>query len=124
MEKKKAKAMLTYGLVETKKAIGAIGDWFAKVDGERLPCVHKFWWESGSYNDIKLRSSAKADELFEAIKELKRVILTDDIPIFEKSELVGFKRAGYIAIFAVDDVEFDANGLRFKFKTRLVNLDE
>jgi hypothetical protein len=26
------------------------------------------------------------------------------------------------AIFAVDDVAFDANGMRFKFKTRLVNL--
>jgi hypothetical protein len=110
--------------MEKKKAIGATGVWFAKVDGERLPCVHKFWWERGSYNDIKLRSSPKADELFEAIKRLKRVILTDDIPIFEKSEVVGFKRAGYIAIFAVDNVEFDASGLRFKFKTRLANLEE
>src|ERR1700730_6007473 len=104
-----------------KKSIGARGDWFAEVDGERLPCVHKFWWANGTYNDTKLRSSPKADELFEAIKELKRVILTDDIPKFE-GESVGFVRAGYIAIFAVDDVEFDANGLRFKFKKRLADL--
>ena len=89
------------------------------MDGERLPCVHKFWWEKGTYNDTKLRSSPKADELFEAIKELKRVILTDDTPEFEGSEVVRFERKGYIAIYAVDDVEFDVNGLRFKFKKRL-----
>ena len=107
-----------------KKAIGARGDWFAEVDGERLPCVHKFWWEKGTlaYNDTKLGSGPKPDELFEAIKELKRVILTDDIPKFEGSEVIGFERAGYIAIYAVDDVEFDANGLRFKFKKRLDDL--
>ena len=75
-----------------KKASGVRGDWFAKVDGERLPCVHKFWWEKGTYNDTKLKSSPKADELFEAIKELKRVILTDDTPEFEGSEVVRFER--------------------------------
>jgi hypothetical protein len=74
----------------TKKAVGARGDWFAEVDGERLPCVHEFWWEKRAltYNDTKLRSGPKPDELFEAIKALKRVILTKDTPKFERSEVV------------------------------------
>src|ERR1700730_9351791 len=110
--------------MDTKKAIGARGDWFADVDGERLPCVHKYWWENRTYNDKKLRSGPKATELVEAIKELKRVILTDDITTFEEDEegSVRFVRTGYIAVWAVDDIEFDANGLRFKFKKRLAHL--
>src|ERR1700730_17929354 len=112
--------MATLHQLPQRRAIGTIGDWFARVDGERLPCVHRFWWENGrspTYNDTELRSSPKADELFEAIKRLKRVILT-----FHKGSEGVDERGGYIAIYAVDDVEFDANGLRFKFKERLVDL--
>ncbi len=112
--------MATLPQLPQRRAIGARGDWFARVDGERLPCVHKLWWKNGrppTYNDTEIRSSPKADEFFEAIKRLKRVILTA-----EKSECVGLERASYIAIYDVDDVEFDANGLRFKFKKRLVDL--
>ena len=29
--------------METKKAKGSRGSWFAVVDGETLPCVHEYW---------------------------------------------------------------------------------
>lgn len=109
--------------MQKAKAAGARGSWFAEVDGERLPCVHKYWWKNGRYDDTGLRAGPKADELVDAIRSRKRVILTDDIPEHDsQGRLTGFTRNGYIAVYSVDEVDFDDSGLRFRFIKRLLDL--
>lgn len=104
------------------KATGHHGSWFALVDGEKLPCVHKHWWAGQRYNDSQVRpGSPKSDELVAAILEKKRVVLTSDDP-YAADRGTGFIRTGYIAEYAVDDVEFDSAGLRFRFVARLKDL--
>ena len=109
--------------VTMKKAIGSRGSWFALVDDERLPCIHKYWWTKGRYNDTGLRSCLQADELVDAIREKQRVILTTGNPVRdENGQIIRFERTGYVAIFSVDSIEFDECGLRFKFLKRLDDL--
>jgi hypothetical protein len=111
--------------MEPKKAIGSRGSWFAKVDGESLPCVHEYWWvkrdQSRRYNDHLLQSSPQNDAFVAAIKDTRRVILTSDKP-HSVDNPAPFERTGYIAVWAVDDVEFDDNGLRFRFVDRVCSL--
>ena len=73
------------------------------------------------YNDSLLKPSPQSDELVASIKDAKRVILTHSIPSPGQNSIL-FKRDGYIALYAVDDVEFDDEGLRFRFTERLCDL--
>ncbi len=108
-----------------KKAVGHHGSWFAVVGGESLPCVHDYWWVAGAlYNDTGLQPIQKANDLVDAIMKKKRVILTKDKPTLDPDgKLAAFERTGYVAIYSVDEVEFDAAGLRFKFVKRLEDLE-
>ena len=120
-----AKSLMGRRIVEKKKAIGFRGSWFADVDGESLPCVHKHWWASGGrYDDPGLQPGMpKGDELAAAIAAKKRVILTNDMASFDDDgKVIGFDRTGYIAIYSVDGIEYDEAGLRFKFVKRLDDL--
>ena len=114
--------------METKKAIGSRGSWFAAVGSESLPCVHKYWWEKGRYkgryNDKDLRrDNPKADNFVATISSAKRVILTTGNPKFDLDGIVvGFERTGYIAVWNVDDIEFDQSGLRFIFVEKVCDL--
>lgn len=112
--------------MEKKKAIGRISWWFAEVDGEAIPCVHEHWWQAGPpprYNDTEIPHHQKAHEFVEAIKRLKRVILTKGKAVpKETGEGILIPRAAYVAVFAVEDIEFDEAGLRFTFLKRLVDL--
>jgi hypothetical protein len=101
------------------KAKGKHGSWFATTSrGETLPCVHKYWADHWpNYLDPGVTPGArKADEYIAAIKSGKRVILCDDNVSSDESE---FKRAGYIAMYEVDNVEADERGMRFTFVRRL-----
>ncbi|WP_055048877.1 hypothetical protein [Devosia sp. A16] len=117
--------------METKKAIGRQGWWFASVDGKALPCVHKYWWPSGAiYHDPFERHEGRniqnqLNEYVGAIMNGHQVILTDDKAMLDSNgKLVGFQRSRYIAVYDVDDVEFSvANGLRFRFVRRLHELE-
>jgi signal recognition particle subunit SEC65 len=62
----------------------------------------------------------KADELAAALRKTGLAILTTD----KGDPRTGgaFERTGYVAVFAVKDVEFDERGLRFEFVKRLVDL--
>ena len=111
--------------MEIKKAHGVIRSWYATVEGESLPCVHEHWWIKGDmlrrYHDIPLRPSAHNDEFVAQIRKSKKVILTGSKP-FSPLNPLPLERAGYIAIWTVEDVEFDENGLRFKFADKVCNL--
>jgi hypothetical protein len=110
--------------LETKKAIGQIGSWFATVDGESLPCVHDFWYSPPNYNDPEAILGHKRFEDFVAkIQSDGRVIMQKDKPphISADNKTI-LEREGYIAVFKVDGLVFDASGLRFKITQRLCNL--
>lgn len=103
-----------------KKAVGQRGSWFATVDRDRLPCVHAHWFQGGWYNDPGARpGEGKWDEFIEAIRNTKKVILTNDSVSTDET---AFERTRYIAVFSVDDVSVDDGALRFRFVERLHSL--
>lgn len=114
--------------MDTKKATGQTGSWFAKVDGIPLPCVHKHWLNGLNYHDPFHRHDGandnKINELVSAIQNSSRVILTNDEPTIDHSgEVIGFKRTSYIAVFSVADVQYsETGGLRFRLAERICNL--
>lgn len=115
--------------METKKAVGRQGWWFAEVDGEALPCIHKHWLKGTTYHDPFERHEGKNKdhrivEAVDAIKAKRRVILTDDYAdINQDGKVRGFERKNYIAIFEVDDIQYTLqDGLRFRLTRRLCNL--
>jgi hypothetical protein len=107
------------------KALGERGSWFARVNGERLPCVHKHWVRGTTHVDPNYDpTDPKFMELLDAIQREKRVVLTTDNAIAhpEKKSGIGFERTGYIAVFKVDDVSTGPDGLRFELRDRICEL--
>ncbi|MBX5132537.1 hypothetical protein HJB80_07650 [Rhizobium lentis] len=113
-----------------KKATGRRGSWFAKVDGEQLPCVHKYWLKKFDYHDPYIRekdglSASKVTEFIDAIRVGERVILTEDTPHMGPDGYpIGFTRKAYVAVYQVEQVRYDeGDGLRFRIAQRLDNLE-
>jgi hypothetical protein len=108
------------------KATGQRGSWFAEVDGESIPCGHKHWTRNtrGSmvYDDpyFSPETEAKWEPFVAALKAGKRVILTNDNV---SDEGHAFERTGYIALYAIDNVEIVGENLRFRFIKRLAELE-
>jgi hypothetical protein len=107
-----------------KKATGQRGSWFAVIDGERLPCVHKHWWKNGRYRDPNARpGERKWDEFIAALQTGKRAILTNDEPWSGEGPFV--RKSGkeaYIAVWDIDDVRVDGSELTFRFASRVADL--
>ena len=97
------------------KASGARGSWFAKVDGESLPCVHQHWISGSKHCDPEVASDGKWPEFIEAIQTGKKVIVTKD-------DITTWQRTGYVAVFRVDNVVVDDAGLRFDLVERVCDL--
>ena len=91
------------------------------VNGVSYPCVHEHWFRKGIYHDPNAyrETPKKWDELIDAIKEQKCVVLTSDKVIDERTS---FQRTGYIALFEVDDVSLDGFDLKFRMIKRLAEL--
>lgn len=107
------------------KAVGERGSWFAKVDGERLPCVHQHWVTGTRHSDPQYQEDdPQWIELRDAIAAGKKVILTKDEvrDVLGKKNRRAFDRIGYIAIFEVDKVKADEAGLHFDLSKRLHEL--
>jgi hypothetical protein len=113
------------GVATTVKAKGQQGSWEATVSGEVLPCVFDYWWVKGNkdrlYHDPGLDTSeARHIKYVNRIIESKKVVLVRGAP---SSESFGrFERKDYIAVWSVEDVEFDRDGLKFRFVSRLAEL--
>ncbi len=107
--------------MESRKAVGQRGSWFAEVDGELLPCSHKHWFQpSGEYNDPGVEEGTKIwDDFIGALKATSKTILTTDNVSPDERQ---FERTGYIAVFAIDDVRVEDGCLRFRFVDRLCHL--
>lgn len=112
-----------------KKATGQRGSWFAQVDGELLPCVHKHWQKGLAHHDPFERhegqaKEAKIQELVDAVRHQSRVIMTEDKPTYDaQRRVVAFQRTSYVAVYRVEDVTYTPDdGLRFRLAERLIDL--
>jgi hypothetical protein len=96
------------------------------VDGERLPCVHAHWVSGKVHLDPNYDpADPKFLELAESIEAGQKVILTRDTVVENdhKRSGIGFVRTGYIAVFRVEDVIANDNGLRFELTERMCDLN-
>ena len=104
---------------------GSRGSWEAEVpytDGtkERLPCVHKHYCRTGPagccYHEPRenFGNLARLEEHMARIREKGRVVLTED-SVDESKHPPLIKRKGYFGVYSVADVNFDDDGLRFRF---------
>lgn len=104
----------------TYKAVGVRGAWFAKVNGERLPCVHQYWIKGTKYRAIRtVQNGANDKALVSAIKGLKKVVVTKDDVFDEGCE---FWRTGYVAVFSIDNIDWRGGELTFDLIERLADL--
>lgn len=102
------------------KARGGIGRWYATVEGRELPCVHKCFWSGGIYRDPNFKPDAfKWQDLYERLQATKEVIITTD----EIVDGQPVARLGYVAVFAVSDVEARDGVLSFVTGDRLCELE-
>jgi hypothetical protein len=100
---------------------GSRGSWEASVpytDGtkEQLPCVHKHYRAGFFYHEQRenFGNSVKRDRHIALIRDKGRVVLTDDI-VDESKHPPLIERKGYVGVYSVADVNFDDDGLRFRF---------
>lgn len=104
-----------------QKPTGTQGSWFATWKGVAYPCVHRHWakpWPN--YDDPNVDDRPQWPEFLRALQTGKKALLTkSDIPEGETGS--GWRRSGYVAIYAIDDVEVRDGHLTFQFSERLVN---
>ncbi|MDT0574885.1 hypothetical protein RM533_01655 [Croceicoccus sp. F390] len=109
----------------TRKVKGERGSWFATLEEDKLPCVHKHWVKKLAYLDPGYEADPeKWDKFVAAISEKKRVVLTTD-EVSEPSDGEGkrsFKRTGYVAVWEVDNVAAGKDGFSFDFVSRICDL--
>jgi len=101
------------------KPKGLRGSWFAKWEGESLPCVHKHWMERLHYKDAGMTDDPKWGPFVQAIRDGQKVILTDDK--LDANGLPTGDRNNYIGLFRVENVEVRDNELHFDFVERLAD---
>ena len=112
--------------MQNVKIRGSQGSWEAQVtypDGRKeiLPCVHQHFWKSGpsgpGYDDPwtpDLRKSAKFAKHVELIRSKGRLILTaDKIDRSKTRDERFFERTGYIAVYNIDGLIVDDEGMRW-----------
>jgi hypothetical protein len=111
-------------MAEKLKARGHAGQWWAKIDGKKIPCVHNYWRKGRQYDDDGLyTNNPKHVDFVEEIRLLGRVILCDSI-LKEKLARGGkFRRRGYIALWTVKNIQFDDAGFRFEFDEELAEVE-
>jgi hypothetical protein len=101
------------------QAKGNRGSWFAEVDGERLPCVHRYWLTDGRYEDPGcMPKVGKWPRFIRAIRDGQRVLMTESKVEVRPDRKSGraFSRTAYLYVADVENVEADEQSLRFKLK--------
>ena len=100
-------------MTTVRSAVGSRGSWFATINGSSYPCVHESWYRAPGYDGPHyIAGDRQWDELVDAIKKLKSVILTKDTP--SDPEGTGFTRTGDIGLFEVDEISAERGHLRFR----------
>ncbi len=94
---------------------GHAGSWFAKWEGESLPCVHQHWTKGSwpEYVDPGYDARAEWGPFIEALKTGKKAILTTSHLPDDSGKR---RRKSYIGVWYVSDVRITQDGeLRFLF---------
>jgi hypothetical protein len=95
-----------------KKPKGSRGSFFAKFNGESIPCVFERWKDGDGYCDPGAKPSWRRwTKYFAAIRDGQKVILTTQKELDNGS----FKRTGYTAIYLVSECRMSDSGLEFSF---------
>jgi hypothetical protein len=103
--------------MDTLKARGNRGNWFARIGDEDVPCVWLRWRTGNHYFDPGAKpGEGKWRNFIEAIKNGEKVALTG------KRTGDEWLRDGYIALYRVANVTVSARGLEFDFMERLAHL--
>ena len=91
---------------------GQQGSWFAKWEGEDLPCVHRHWTKRcwPAYLDPNVDDRPEWPHFIEALATGGKAILTT-------SHIEGnkWRRANYVAVWEIADVVAENGELRFTF---------
>ena len=101
------------------KAIGRRGDWFARIDGEDVPCVWD-WWRTGfHYFDPEAKpGTGKWVKYIDAIRRGKKVALTG-----KKEKNGKWERDGYIALYQVNNIVTTDHTLEFDLALKFAELE-
>jgi hypothetical protein len=103
--------------MQTLKARGHRGDWFARIGDEDIPCVWLEWLTGTHYRDPGANpNEGKWPKYIEAVHIGRKVALTG------KRKGKEWIREGYIALFSVRNVVVSDAGLEFDLADRLANL--
>jgi hypothetical protein len=106
--------------IPTYTALGQRGSWFAVVNDERLPCIHRHWLKGFVYDDPNCEPNGKKwIELIEGLKMTSKAVLTLD-RVLDGGK--GFVREGYVAVYSIADVELNGSHLQFRLVDKLANL--
>lgn len=111
-------------MAQKLKARGHAGQWWAAINGKRIPCVHNYWTKNSKYDDDGLYPhNPKHVSFVDEIKSQKRVILCDSI-LKERLPRGGkFRRKGYISLWEVENIQFDNKGFRFDFVKEIAEVE-
>ena len=99
----------------TTQPVGHPGSWFAKWNGEKLPCVHQHWTKGTwpEYVDPGYDGRSEWRPFIEALEAGGKAILTTSHPPDESGIR---RRRSYIGIWGVSEVRITGKGeLRFIF---------
>jgi hypothetical protein len=118
--------------MQTFKAIGRRGDWFATINGEEIPCAWS-WWQRGNpaggflYCDPEARpGTGKWIKYVEAIQRSGKVTLTGKKKVAltgKKEDSDGkWQRKGYIGLYAVTNLKTSENSLEFDMPEKIADL--
>jgi hypothetical protein len=104
--------------METLKATGRRGDWFATIDGKDVPCAWNWWLTKTHYFDPHARpDTGKWVKYIAAIRRDRKVALTG------KKEKDGkWERDGYIGLYKIGKIITTDTTLEFDLIERLANL--
>jgi hypothetical protein len=105
--------------VQTFKARGQRGSWFARIGDEDIPCAWLQWRTGNHYCDPVVEpNKGKWPKYIEAIKIGSKVALADK----REDENGDWHRDGYIGLFEIANVTVSDRGLEFDFVARIANL--
>ena len=103
--------------MQTLKARGHRGSWFARIGDEDIPCIWRDWLTSGHYRD----PGAKADDgkwvkYIEALEHGQKAVLTTKQ---EKTKSGKWLRSSYLSVWKIANVALTERGLKFDLVEKL-----
>jgi hypothetical protein len=105
--------------MQTLKARGQRGSWFARIGDDDVPCAWLQWRTGNHYLDPLVKADeGRWPKYIEALKRDLNVALTDK----REGKDGNWLRDGYIGLFEIANVNVSERGLEFYFIRRIANL--